>query len=93
MNGEAEDHPPGGPEGSGGGRPVAGSDPEATSRSLLPQGLPSSPPCPFCETAETEIFSAFGSQLSVATYWCRRCRSPFEFMKWGREPGRKDPRG
>lgn len=45
-------------------------------------GLPSQPECPFCSTRETELFNAFGSQLSVSTYWCRTCRSPFEFMKW-----------
>lgn len=44
--------------------------------------LPASPPCPFCEQTDTELMNAFGSQLSVATYWCRSCRSPFEFMKW-----------
>lgn len=44
--------------------------------------LPDSPPCPFCSESETELMNAFGSQLSVSTYWCRRCRSPFEFMKW-----------
>ncbi len=26
--------------------------------------------------------NAFGSQLSVSTYWCTECRSPFELMKW-----------
>lgn len=56
------------------------------SRSIAPGGLPEAPPCPFCEGTSTELQSAFGSQLSVATYWCRDCRSPFEFMKWG--PGR-----
>lgn len=44
--------------------------------------LPETPPCPFCAGTETELMSAFGSQLSVATYWCTPCRSPFEFMKW-----------
>ncbi len=51
-------------------------------------GLPEAPPCPFCEGTETELVNPFGSQLSVSTYWCRRCRSPFEIMKWlGRAPG------
>lgn len=49
-------------------------------------GLPTSPECPFCSRKDTELFSAFGSQLSVSTYWCRRCGSPFEFMKWGGAP-------
>ena len=44
--------------------------------------LPETPECTFCGGHETELMNAFGSQLSVATYWCNRCRSPFEFMKW-----------
>ena len=46
-------------------------------------GYPASPSCPFCETAETELHSPFGSALSVATYWCRRCHTAFEWIKWG----------
>ena len=48
-----------------------------------PGGLPEAPPCPFCDGTNTELFNAFGSQLSVSTYWCGSCRSPFEYMKWG----------
>ena len=44
--------------------------------------LPESPPCPFCDGRETEIMNPFGSHASVATYWCRTCRSPFEMLKW-----------
>jgi hypothetical protein len=47
-----------------------------------PGGLPATPPCPFCTGAETELANAFGSHASVATYWCRKCRSPFELLKW-----------
>ena len=47
-----------------------------------PDAMPESPACTFCEGQETEMMNAFGSQLSVATYWCRTCRSPFEVMKW-----------
>lgn len=55
--------------------------------------LPAHPTCPFCDGGETELVSAFGSHASVATYWCRHCRSPFEVLKWrgpaasGGEPG------
>lgn len=67
------------------------------SRSIAPGGLPETPPCPFCEGIRTELQSAFGSQLSVATYWCIDCRSPFEFMKWGggasTGPGDRGPAG
>lgn len=54
----------------------------AARRAEAPGALPDAPPCTFCGGAETELMNAFGSQLSVATYWCRTCRSPFEFMKW-----------
>ncbi len=45
-------------------------------------GLPESPLCPFCEESDTELVNPFGPQLSVSSYWCLRCRSPFEMMKW-----------
>lgn len=49
-----------------------------------PDSMPSCPPCPFCDGTETELMNAFGSHASVATYWCRKCRSPFEIMRWRR---------
>lgn len=51
-------------------------------RQETPDAMPSSPSCPFCSGEDTEIMNAFGSHASVATYWCRACRSPFEVMKW-----------
>lgn len=47
-----------------------------------PYELPARPACPFCEGNETELHSPFGTALSVATYWCRRCRTAFEWVKW-----------
>lgn len=47
--------------------------------------LPDSVVCPFCDREETERFAAFGSALSVSQYYCRRCRTVFEYMKWRRE--------
>ena len=44
--------------------------------------LPEKPACPFCDRTETELMNPFGSHASVATYWCRDCRSPFEMLKW-----------
>lgn len=44
--------------------------------------LPETPSCPFCDGTETEIMNPFGSHASVATYWCRNCRCPFEMLKW-----------
>lgn len=45
-------------------------------------GLPEGVACPFCERTETELHAPFGTALSVATYWCRRCRTAFEWVKW-----------
>lgn len=44
--------------------------------------LPATPPCPFCDGTETEVISPFGGQLSVASCWCFRCRTGFEYLKW-----------
>ncbi len=58
----------------------------------MPRGrLPESPECPFCARNDTELMNAFGSQLSVSTYWCKGCRSPFEFMKWIERSDRVTP--
>jgi hypothetical protein len=43
--------------------------------------LPPSPACPFCGGHETEMLSPFGGQLSVAQYWCRKCRTGFDYVK------------
>ncbi len=54
-------------------------------------GLPKRVTCPFCKHDDTELHSPFGPQLSVATYWCWRCRSPFELLKWrGKGEERKE---
>lgn len=50
-------------------------------------GLPAHVTCPFCEENETELHSPFGPQLSVATYWCHRCHTAFDYVKWsGQRP-------
>lgn len=49
--------------------------------------LPESPECPFCGERRTELLNVFGPHASVSSYWCRACRSPFDFLKWG---GRED---
>lgn len=45
-------------------------------------GLPDQAECPFCNRSDTELHSPFGSQLSVSTYWCKRCYTAFEYLKW-----------
>jgi hypothetical protein len=49
-------------------------------------GLPATVACPFCDGEQTELLSLFGTALSVATYWCRDCRTAFEWIKWDAAP-------
>lgn len=37
--------------------------------------------CPRCESANTELLSAFGSTACKALYRCVACREPFEYFK------------
>lgn len=39
--------------------------------------------CPFCGSRDTEKQSDFGTSVMVASYYCRRCHSAFECIKWG----------
>lgn len=48
---------------------------------LRSDAMPDAVECPFCLGLETEQFSAFGSALSVSQYYCRTCRTVFEWMK------------
>ena len=50
-------------------------------RPLRSEAMPGAVRCPFCEGEDTEQFSAFGSALSVSQYYCRTCRTVFEWMK------------
>ena len=46
------------------------------------------PGCPFCGSDDTELMSLFGSSPLTSQYYCRRCRSVFEQVKWGTPPPR-----
>jgi ring-1,2-phenylacetyl-CoA epoxidase subunit PaaD len=39
------------------------------------------PPCPYCDSRETEIRSEFGSTACKSVCWCRSCAQPFEEFK------------
>ncbi len=43
--------------------------------------LPDAVECPFCGGNDTHLENPFGSVLSVAQYYCRRCRTIFEWIK------------
>lgn len=49
---------------------------------LRSDALPESVRCPFCGGEETEQFAAFGGQASTSQYYCRPCRSVFEYLRW-----------
>lgn len=37
--------------------------------------------CPYCGSANTELFSLFGQQLLTVQYYCQSCHTPFECVK------------
>ena len=44
--------------------------------------IPQAAQCPFCDGMDTKLLSPFGGQMSMAQYWCNRCRTGFEYIKW-----------
>jgi hypothetical protein len=46
---------------------------------------PAAKACPFCHALDTERCADFSTSLMVSLYYCRRCRSYFEAIKWGDE--------
>jgi len=49
--------------------------------------LPENPPCPHCDSEDTDRMSRFGSVLANAQFYCNGCSTAFELMKWGQEGG------
>jgi hypothetical protein len=65
----------------GAGSPPGGRD-GGVDETLRTDALPERVTCPFCGGRDTEQFAVFGSALSVSQYYCHRCRTVFEYMKW-----------
>lgn len=40
------------------------------------------PACPFCDSTDVDRESTFGSEISTIKYYCRRCQTPFERVKY-----------
>jgi hypothetical protein len=38
--------------------------------------------CPFCNSADNELFSLFGQTLIGTQYYCRNCHTVFEVVRW-----------
>ncbi len=64
--------------------PADGGEPRSSriDRTLRSEALPEAVRCPFCGGTETEQFAAFGGQASTSQYYCRPCRTVFEYLRW-----------
>lgn len=40
------------------------------------------PACPHCGSTDVELEARFGSTLMTRQYYCRGCRTVFEWVKW-----------
>lgn len=38
--------------------------------------------CPFCGAPDTVQEAAFGTTHAYSQFYCRACRTPFEWIKW-----------
>ncbi|MDQ7028268.1 MAG: hypothetical protein Q9O62_00065 [Ardenticatenia bacterium] len=38
--------------------------------------------CPFCGSSETELFGLFGQMHLASQYYCRSCRTVFDYVVW-----------
>ncbi|HJR52679.1 MAG TPA: hypothetical protein VJ982_03080 [Gemmatimonadota bacterium] len=38
--------------------------------------------CPHCGSADLELAAAFGGSLMSRQFYCRGCRTVFEWIKW-----------
>jgi transcription elongation factor Elf1 len=45
-------------------------------------GNPTTAECPFCGSTDTEVESAFGSEVSKTQYYCNNCTTVFERIKF-----------
>ena len=62
------------------------------SPSSPPEGAPSRDPspgapgpavrCPHCGATDVELAAAFGGSLMSSQFYCRGCRTVFEWVKW-----------
>lgn len=46
--------------------------------------------CPFCGSADTELFGLFGNMQLASQYYCNGCHTVFDYVAWRREPDSDD---
>ncbi|MFB6173675.1 MAG: hypothetical protein ABEI39_03455 [Halobacteriales archaeon] len=56
-----------------------------TERDAAAEGHAESPECPFCGSTDTELESAWGSEVSKSQYYCNGCHTVFERIKFDGE--------
>ncbi len=52
------------------------------SRSRPPDDTAPTVACPHCDSTDVEVLAPFGGNLMSRQYWCRGCRTVFEWVKW-----------
>lgn len=50
-------------------------------RSVLPRQAMPAVACPFCDSDDTEPASIYGCHMMTAQYYCRSCRSMFDWVR------------
>ena len=50
-------------------------------RSVLPRESMPDVACPFCHSEETEPAAIYGCHMMTAQYYCRACRSMFDWVR------------
>ncbi|WP_146747076.1 PaaD-like zinc ribbon domain-containing protein [Thermogemmatispora tikiterensis] len=56
-------------------------------RMSLAGGLHRDPDCPWCGSQRVRCLAVFGQSLLSSTWYCTDCRSTFERVRWGSDPG------
>ncbi len=46
--------------------------------------------CPFCGSSNTLKEAAFGTTHAYSQFYCRACRTPFEWIKWEEREAHSD---
>jgi formate dehydrogenase maturation protein FdhE len=43
------------------------------------------PHCSFCDSTDVALYSPFGTAQLVRQYYCNKCRTVFEYVRWQNE--------
>lgn len=56
-------------------------------RSVIPRGSMPGVQCAFCDSPDTEPTSIYGCHMMTSQFYCRSCRSTFDWVRdeWGED--------